>query len=174
MKKRNDICYNHLFSYRSVKIHIDDSIIMDASKFTTLQKNKRSCIKLNNNDKKYNFINSNMYNMFFGLYGMQFVEFTIPVFYCSKEKKKKIVECAHEQDKTKDIFLEKHYYFDEKKTKTYEYFIKRKKESKVCSRQEVEGIKLDYVQFVLYVNSSGQIFCMPLNLNIKKNKGRAH
>ncbi|VEV55811.1 conserved Plasmodium protein, unknown function [Plasmodium vinckei vinckei] len=158
---RKNISMNHIFSYRNVKMHISDSFILDVSKYNQMQKNKMSSIKIQNEDNTINSINTDMYNIFFGLYGATSIQFAIPTLYCSKKSDSKI-----ESNEPK---LEKRNYYDEETTQMYTYFIKRKKKKKVeKKRQEIEGIKFDYIQFIFHINSAGQIFCTPLNINIKK------
>ncbi|SCM05830.1 conserved Plasmodium protein, unknown function [Plasmodium chabaudi adami] len=156
---RKNISMNHIFSYRNIKMHISDSFILDVSKYNQMQKNKMNSIKIQNEENTINSINTDMYNIFFGLYGATCIQFAIPTLYCSKRSYAKI--------ETNEPKLEKRNYYDEETTQMYTYFIKRKKKIEK-KRQEIEGIKFDYIQFIFHINSAGQIFCTPLNINIKK------
>ncbi|CAD2089204.1 conserved Plasmodium protein, unknown function [Plasmodium vinckei brucechwatti] len=157
---RKNISMNHIFSYRNIKMHISDSFILDVSKYNQMQKNKMNSIKIQNEENTINSINTDMYNIFFGLYGATCIQFVIPTLYCSKKSDSKI-----ESNEPK---LEKRNYYDEETTQMHTYFIKRKKKKVEKKRQEIEGIKFDYIQFIFHINSAGQIFCTPLNINIKK------
>ncbi|SCN24104.1 conserved Plasmodium protein, unknown function [Plasmodium berghei] len=157
---RENISMNHIFSYRSVKMHISDSFILDASKYNHMQKNKMNSINIQNDENKINSINTDMYNIFFGLYGVTCIQFVIPTLYCSKKTDSKI--------KNSKQNLEKRNYYDEETTEMHTYYIKRKQNKIKKKRQEIKGIKLDYIQFIFHINSAGCIFCTPLNINIKK------
>ncbi|ANQ06944.1 Uncharacterized protein PCOAH_00012060 [Plasmodium coatneyi] len=174
MHLREDISYNHLFSYKPVKMHVEESLLVDTAKFTPMQKNKTESIRLISDRSKYNSINTNMYNLFFGIYGMKFVQLCVPVLYCAREARLPTPRSNSPNqcngNRSPEHYLEERFYFDGKNTQTWKYFVKKKNPQKRGSsvrRQEIVGIKFDYVQFIFHTNSSGQLFCTPVNLCVK-------
>ncbi|EUD66929.1 hypothetical protein C922_02513 [Plasmodium inui San Antonio 1] len=192
MQMREDIPFNHIFSYKTVKMLVGDSLLVDTAKFTPMQKNKTEPIRLISDHSKFNSINTKVYNLFFGLYGMKFVQLCVPVLYCRRQPEGDSLGggttpptgvTSHgvappEGDSLNHCdgnaspreYLEERFYFDGKNTRTWKYSVKKRDSQRRVSlvrRQEIVGIKLDYVQFILHTNSGGQLFCTPVNLCVK-------
>ncbi|KJP89090.1 hypothetical protein AK88_01176 [Plasmodium fragile] len=185
MQMRQDVSFNHIFSYKSVKIHVEESLLVDTAKFTPMQKNKTESIRLISDHAKYNSINTKMYNLFFGVYGMTFVQLCVPVLYCARQPEgggssltRRVPPSLSSADSRNRCdgtpspgeYLEERFYLDGKNTRTWNYFVKKKnlqQKAYRVKRQEIVGVKFDYVQFIFHTNSAGQLFCTPINLCMK-------